>query len=353
MKANTRVFIFIIGVVLSIIAFVGFIAFATTFSPPPVRILVYTRDLNFGDTVSREDLAVVEVANLPSVLVQLYAKPEDAEDVVGKQLLEGVKRGEPVFLAKLATPKNFTRYAALLTDTTKIIMTLAIPQDRIPSKIVIGDKVNLIVVADREFDVVVTPSPTPQGIVFETPTPLPEGAEATPTPTPTPAVLFPIVDLVLQNIPVIDIQRELVENPNFGREGDDRRYIEGPVKAIVVLIPREYQQVIVLAQAMNKLYVTLASPYNESFTEAIPYRPLSYDEYGKLVRFKQNEALRRGDYITHELYLRYFEAFYPPDHQSIVATREAWLNREEVDQEKAESLKYLILKQTPTPPVRP
>ncbi|MCS7063478.1 MAG: SAF domain-containing protein [Methylacidiphilales bacterium] len=353
---SIRIVLALIGILITVGAFAGFIVFASLFSPPPATVLVYNKDLNFGDIINEGDITSVEVSNLPPSLLRLYASPRNQDAVIGFRLLAPVARGEPVMITKLASPNNFSRYAAILTDTRNVIMSIPIRPQLIPPKIGIGDKVNLMIIIESGgFDVVITPSPTPfAGFgqpVPPTATPVPDDVvlEPTPTITATPVVLFPISDVILEAVPVIDVRRALVENPNFGVGGDNRRFIEGDIEAIILVVPREYQNVINFAVATDRLRISLSSPFGGDYTKAVPVLPISLDVYGKLYRFKMEDSIQRGIVITHTLYERYFELFYPEIHAAIIATREAWISRPGVERDKDKYMEAVIMRYTPTP----
>lgn len=353
----------ILGLVLTIGAFVGFIYFSVVISPPPYRYLVYRRDMVAGDKISADDIAVVEVIGLQEGLKRLYVPPERLEQVIGARLLENVRSGQPVNPSALTGSLNRSTYSAVLTTPHEVVVSIPIRQGIAPKKLAVGDLVNFsAIIEGPEFDIANTPTPTPFGAPFglsagqfaATPSETneagetgeeSEAAEAQPTPTPTPRVLFPIVDVILENVPIIDIERDLIENPN---RGQGEQFIPGDIKAITVKVPKRYDQILLMFAAKNQLRISVASPFSAR-NQNFPQPPLTYDEYGRLVRYKIEESVKRADYITLTVLGEYINSFYPEVAQSILATREAFLTAPNLAPEKVAPFRGEVLRQTPTP----
>jgi hypothetical protein len=313
-----RIVLTVLGIALVIIAFVAVVGFGAATNPPTLRVAVAVRDLNAGDQLSSRDYRIVEQIIDPG-LARLYVQEGELPTYEGAYVVDSMRRGDPLNKVKLAAGDSagVRRYALVLTDSNDVVMVLPANPDIIPNQISTGDFVNILFAGGAEVginqlpDATQTPQQQSLGIVTTVPasTPVPASqitVTQTPTPTATPRIVLPMSDLMLERVPVLAVNYQQIQNPDYGAGGTntDRPFLDGPITSIVVRVPRAYQTLLGFAVAASKLRFAIASPLL-TVREVRPQLGVDWQAYMDMYRWKQMQTDLRGETLTRTLFPLY------------------------------------------------
>lgn len=307
-----RIGLTILGIALVVIAFAGVLGVGVVANRPPLRIAVALRDLSQGERLSDADVRLVDQV-LDPALARLYVQDGDLPRYLGGYVVDVVRRGDPLNRVKIATGQDAlgNRYSLVLTDTDDVVMVLPVNPDLIPSKVAAGDFVNIAYFVGSDSNLQL-PDATPAApsLVYGVPavTPALPGLKATdvPTDSPTPQLVMPVADLMLEHVPVLDVNYEQVQNPNAmgGSQGGEPLYVNGPIKSIVVRVPRSHQTVLTFASAAGRVRYAIASPLDQPAAMR-PRGVVDWKRMVDLLRWKEEQAALHGETITQSLYPAY------------------------------------------------
>ena len=248
MKVNMPVLI--IGVVLAIIAVIGIFFVGSVLNPAPVPVPVAIADIPAGTVLQQNQFRLEEWNGVqPQTLAALFAV---AEFPVGHQTLVDVPAGSPLYKADVsseATVGYAVRMSQYVTGTQKVIVTIPVKPDTGGNIPVNGDQVDLIfsLGAVQAREVQSHPQPTPTAAPYGRPTTgtltLQEAGEMTQT------LPLPLSVLVLENIPVLQVDCEKITRPGGGSglPGDADNapvVVDGDARRLYVTVSREQAEVL-------------------------------------------------------------------------------------------------------------
>ncbi len=113
--ASTGINLVVLGVSVGIflVAFVALNALGSAQKPPTISVLSATRDLNIGDVLTANDLAVKTVFQDDNA--SLYIPGDEVTGVVGGVVAQPIFSGQPVFRSAIvAQAAEGTRLSAVL-----------------------------------------------------------------------------------------------------------------------------------------------------------------------------------------------------------------------------------------------
>ncbi|MBL0345807.1 SAF domain-containing protein [Candidatus Villigracilis affinis] len=115
--ASTGVNLVVLGVSVGIflVAFIALNALGAAQKPPTISVLSATHDLNIGDVITANDLAVKTVFQDDNA--SLYIPGEEVTGVVGGIVAQPIGSGQPIFRnAIVASAAEGTRLSAVLAQ---------------------------------------------------------------------------------------------------------------------------------------------------------------------------------------------------------------------------------------------
>ena len=115
--ASTGVNLVVLGVSVGIflVAFIALNALGAAQKPPTISVLSATRDLNIGDVITANDLAVKTVFQDDNA--NLYIPGEEVTGVVGGIVAQPIGSGQPIFRNAIVAPAaEGTRLSAVLAQ---------------------------------------------------------------------------------------------------------------------------------------------------------------------------------------------------------------------------------------------
>jgi len=285
---------FTIGIVLAILAFVGFLMLGGMMAPPPYSVVVAVQDIPAYSTLDPNALGI-DAQRINSQVAQTLIQREEIDQYVGGFVLENIHAGEPLRKSAIVAsgnPQAINRLALVMTDPDKVAMVIPVDPKTAPSQIAPGDWVDLVVglapgnistSSNTTFSNLLTP-PTPLSpIVSFGPTPV-SGVRSVPTLPPNPLPLnsstnngsvsatdmnLPADKVVIQNVPVLAVRFQQVPNPAFTGSGagfgqsqsseatSQPAYIQGDIQTLTVLVPRSSIELLTFGKDNGRVHVVL------------------------------------------------------------------------------------------------
>lgn len=249
MKVNVPVLI--VGVVLAIIAVVGIFFVGAVLNPAPVPVPVASVDIPAGTTLQQNQFRLEEWNGVqPQTLATLFTA---SEFPIGQRTLVDVPAGSPLYKAYVSSEEtvgNAVRMSQYVTGTQKVIVTIPVKPDTGGNIPVNGDQVDLIfslgAVQAREVQShpQVTPTAAPYGGRPTTGTLTLQETEET-----TQTLPLPLSVLVLENIPVLQVDCEKITQPGGGSglPGDANNapvVVDGDARRLYVTVNREQAEIL-------------------------------------------------------------------------------------------------------------
>ena len=298
--ASTGINLVVLGVSVGIflVAFFALNALGAAQKPPTVSVLAATRDLNIGDVITANDLAVKTVFQDDNAT--LYIPGEEVTGVVGGIVAQPIFNGQPVFRSAIVAPAaEGTRLSAVLAQYPGYSL-FPLPLDAMnliaPDAIAFlpGDLINVTVVISSRPQQMTTPTAMPDlildpGVVQPTATAAPqEIAQADALNRALPPLAK---DLFPMGVRVVSVQGLPVQTDSTNTENSDSSFttFDQP-QMLMLLVPNESREVLSLAlQQGDRLVVSLMARGEEA-----PTAGFTYWDFEDLFKSDREDALGRG-----------------------------------------------------------
>jgi hypothetical protein len=298
----------IIGAILLIVAFVGFLLLTTVFNPPSVTVLIAAQDIQPGDVLGPDMVQLAEV-DLPNVAY--YITEPEIPQYAGAVAIERVYQGEFLYKGNFVAAEAGQlpdRLSLVLSDPNLVAFVIPVSPEVAPPGIRPGDRIDLTMgigsatFLSGQLSLIPTPNPLEPrevylaGVYQQQPgifdeegdeflgdpsetgalLPTPQITPASSSPEETGATL-PITKTIVRGAIVISVIRDTQINPAFtgGEEQDVFAY--GDVIALVVVIPSEAQELVSFALDNGTIRVALLSPLAEDDSTQ-PTMGMSWDD---------------------------------------------------------------------------
>ena len=279
--ASTGINLVVLGVSIGIflVAFLALNALGAAQKPPTISVLSATRNLNIGDVLTVNDLAVKTVFQDDNAA--LYIPGEEATAVVGGIVAQPIFSGQPVFRSAIvAQAAEETRLSAVLAKYPGYSL-FPLPLDAMNlvapgvEAFLPGDLVGVTVVIASRPQQMTTPTAMPElilepGSVIEpTATALPQEVEQADALS---RALPPLAkDLFPTGVRVISVQGMAPKTDTSEEENSSFTTFDQP-KMLILLVPNGSREVLSLAlQQGDKLVVSLMARGDESPTAGFTY----------------------------------------------------------------------------------
>ncbi|MBX3037363.1 MAG: hypothetical protein KF758_10695 [Anaerolineales bacterium] len=298
--ASTGVNLVVLGVSVGIflVAFIALNALGAAQKPPTISVLSATRDLNIGDVIMANDLAVKTVFQDDNA--SLYIPGEEVTGVVGGVVAQPIFNGQPIFRsAILAQAAEGTRLSAVLAQFPGHSL-FPLPLDAMnlvspdAEAFLPGDLIGVTVVISTRPQQMSTPTPMPELVI--------DPGHIEPTAQPSPLELeqadamnrtFPPLakDLFPMGVRVIAIQGLPAQTDSTeNSDGGSSFTLEDTQKMLILLVPNESREVLSLAlQQSDRLVVSLMARGDE-----IPSAGFTYWDFEDLFKQDREEVLGGG-----------------------------------------------------------
>jgi len=298
--ASTGVNLVVLGVSVGIflVAFIALNALGAAQKPPTISVLSATRDLNIGDVIMTNDLAVKTVFQDDNA--SLYIPGEEVTGVVGGVVAQPIFSGQPIFRsAILAQAAEGTRLSAVLAQFPGHSL-FPLPLDAMnlvspdAEAFLPGDLIGVTVVISTRPQQMSTPTPMPELVI--------DPGYIEPTAQPSPLELeqavamnrtFPPLakDLFPMGVRVIAVQGLPAQTDSTeNSDGGSSFTLEDTQKMLILLVPNESREVLSLAlQQSDRLVVSLMARGDE-----IPSAGFTYWDFEDLFKQDREEVLGGG-----------------------------------------------------------
>ncbi len=295
--ASTGVNLVVLGVSVGIflVAFIALNALGAAQKPPTISVLSATRDLNIGDVIMANDLAVKTVFQDDNA--SLYIPGEEVTGVVGGVVAQPIFSGQPIFRsAILAQAAEGTRLSAVLAQFPGHSL-FPLPLDAMnlvspdAEAFLPGDLIGVTVVISTRPQQMSTPTPMPELVI--------DPGYVEPTAQPSPFELeqadalnrsFPPLakDLFPMGVRVIAVQG--LPQPTESSEDSGSFNLNTQPKMLILLVPNESREVLSLAlQQGDRLVVSLMARSDE-----VPSAGFTYWDFEDLFKQDREEVLGGG-----------------------------------------------------------
>ncbi len=293
--ASTGVNLVVLGVSVGIflVAFIALNALGAAQKPPTISVLSATRDLNIGDVIMANDLAVKTVFQDDNA--SMYIPGEEVTGVVGGVVAQPIFNGQPIFRsAILAQAAEGTRLSAVLAQFPGHSL-FPLPLDAMnlvspdAEAFLPGDLIGVTVVISTRPQQMSTP--TPELII--------NPGYVEPTAQPSPLELeqadsinrsFPPLakDLFPMGVRVIAVQG--LPQQTESSEDSGSFNLDTQPKMLILLVPNESREVLSLAlQQGDRLVVSLMARGDEA-----PSAGFTYWDFEDLFKQDREEVLGGG-----------------------------------------------------------
>ena len=295
--ASTGVNLVVLGVSVGIflVAFIALNALGAAQKPPTISVLSTTRDLNIGDVITANDLAVKTVFQDDNA--SLYIPGEEVTGVVGGVVAQPIFNGQPIFRsAILAQAAEGTRLSAVLAQFPGHSL-FPLPLDAMnlvspdAEAFLPGDLIGVTVVISTRPQQMSTPTPMPElvidpGYVEPTAQPSPLELEQADAMNRT---LPPLAkDLFPMGVRVIAVQG--LPQQTESSEDSGSFNLDTQPKMLILLVPNESREVLSLAlQQGDRLVVSLMARGDET-----PSAGFTYWDFEDLFKSDREEVLGEG-----------------------------------------------------------
>ncbi|HNT73499.1 MAG TPA: hypothetical protein PKH77_00630 [Anaerolineae bacterium] len=252
---------FILGLILAGLAFVGVVAFGFLMRPTTYDVAVVMADVPPYTQMTAEMVAV-DTQSVSGAIADKYILAEEWQAMLAAGMVVAVEplhTGEPLLRETIATGENaykVRRLAVALTDPDLTVLAVPVDADTMPA-IYAGDAVALffsagqLQVQEITTDVItVLPATVNAPPVLQQPI-IREQAEAF---TDTARLRLPLTKRIAEGL-VYRLNRELIENPNYGAAGaeNEPQYVEGAVTSIDVVVHVDVAEWVAYALAHGKV----------------------------------------------------------------------------------------------------
>ena len=281
--ASTGVNLVVLGVSVGIflVAFIALNALGAAQKPPTISVLSATHDLNIGDVITPNDLAVKTVFQDDNA--SLYIPGDEVTGVVGGVVAQPIFNGQPVFRSAIvAQAAEGTRLSAVLAKYPGYSL-FPLPLDAMnlvapdAGAFLPGDLVGVTVVITSRPQQMTTPTAMPELI-------LQPGTGIEPTATPAPQeleqadalsrALPPLAkDLFPMGVRVISVQGlpPQTDSTDTSNSNSSLTTIDRP-QMLILLVPNTSREVLSLAlQQGDRLVVSLMARGDETPTAGFTY----------------------------------------------------------------------------------
>ena len=297
--ASTGVNLVVLGVSVGIflVAFIALNALGAAQKPPTISVLSATHDLNIGDVITANDLAVKTVFQDDNA--NLYIPGEEVTGVVGGIIAQPIGSGQPIFRNAIVAPAaEGTRLSAVLAQFPGHSL-FPLPLDAMnlvspdAEAFLPGDLIGVTVVISTRPQQMSTPTPMPELVID------PE-YNIEPTTQPSPLELeqadamnrsFPPLakDLFPMGVRVIAVQGLPAPTDSSDTNGSSFT-LEDTQKMLILLVPNESREVLSLAlQQGDRLVVSLMARGEE-----VPSAGFTYWDFEDLFKADREEVLGGG-----------------------------------------------------------
>ena len=296
-SASTGVNLVVLGVSVGIflVAFIALNALGAAQKPPTISVLSATRDLNIGDVITANDLAVKTVFQDDNA--SLYIPGEEVTGVVGGVVAQPIFTGQPIFRsAILAQAAEGTRLSAVLAQFPGHSL-FPLPLDAMnlvspdAEAFLPGDLIGVTVVISTRPQQMSTPTPMPELVI--------DPGYVEPTAQPSPLELeqadainrsFPPLakDLFPMGVRVIAVQG--LPQQTESSEDSGSFNLDTQAKMLILLVPNQSREVLSLAlQQGDRLVVSLMARGDE-----LPSAGFTYWDFEDLFKQDREEVLGGG-----------------------------------------------------------
>jgi len=285
---QTRLGQVLFGVLILVVAAIGFYFVTQAMLPQTFQVVVALRDIQQGEQLTPDIVSYIEVQLAdPS----LYVLTDEINEFGYHPTVRFLSAGELIpksAISKEGNPEAGTRLSLSLEDPGSVAIRVFVTEENFPEAIAIGDfvDINVSIGAATFLTGPIVPEPTTMPYdpienftitAGEDGELIAEYIEPSPTPTPGRNYMLPVTKTVYRGARVLNVVYNIEYNPDTSEDAD--AFIRGAVAAVDVAVPREIQEAV--AFALNNGIVNLAV-LDPNFNPDYKVSPgVSYDDFAE------------------------------------------------------------------------
>mgnify|MGYP000630874707 CR=1 FL=1 len=279
---------FLIGILLAVGAFIGYLLLGNFLAPPPATVVVALRDIPPYTPLDANMLGV-DAQQLNSQVLQTLVQKNELDEYLGGFVTTPIFAGEPLrksAIVMAGNPLASKRLALALTDSNRVAAVIPVNAETSPSQIVTGDYVDLVISMapgnlasnnSNNFGEILSgqdssqasfgfgPSAviTPTQSTFQSSFILSSGIIS--APLSGEIMNLPVTKAVIRSVAVLAVSFEQSPNPTYASAGfgedssapPQTAFVEGEIKSITVSIPRDSAELLNFGIDNGKVHVLL------------------------------------------------------------------------------------------------
>lgn len=279
---------FVIGILLALGAFIGYLLLGNFLAPPPALVVVALRDIPPYTPLDANMLGV-DSQHLNNQVLGTLVQKNELDEYVGGFVTSPIFAGEPLRKSSVVTAGNplaSKRLALALTDPQRVAAVIPVDTKTSPSQIVTGDYVDLVISMapgnltsnnSNNFGELLTGQNYnqvnfdfgPSAVITPTQNTFPSSfllvSGIISAPLSGNIMNLPVTKAIIRSVPVLAVSFEQSPNPSYASAGfgEDSNappqpaYIEGEIKSLTVSIPRESAELLNFGIDNGKVHVLL------------------------------------------------------------------------------------------------
>lgn len=337
----------IIGIVLVSVAFGALYMVANVINPPAQNVLVATHDIQPGEVLVQSMIELVPV-NLPST--DMFITEDDISRFSGAVAVEVIHKGELLHMASFVerdNPAAAERAALALDDPKMVAFVVPVSEETAPPNIQQGDRVNLVLGIGGSSYLSSTVSLLREAessdmtnvdmLESRQETDISNGAttlDAFDTGDDqhymSESLTLPIAKTLVRRARVLQVVYKNRPDPAYTGEAGQEAYLSGEIKAIVLAVPEDSQELLTFALSNGEVRIALCSPLADEGEQVT--MGMSWQDLGAYFVLERIQGMSEME----------FEQMLAGPGANLLWTR--WLAEREAERRRL---------QTPTPPTLP
>ncbi len=263
-----RKVLLILGVVLAIISAGGVFLFLQSTRPTVLEVPVAVTDIRAGEVIRSDLFRLTRLSNVDAQTASKWVTFAEWKQADGKVTTSDIRAGFPIAKAQIDPDSSAafeTRLSLALTGTNEYYIVVPVKPDEVGTYLQQGDRIDLILNLDEAIGM------DEEGKVLNA-----KAIEA--SETVTQSAQAPISKLVMQNLPILRLERARVATAS-GQPAQAQVATLGDIKRLYIKVDRD--QLEVLSFVLNTGKRTFAVRAAISSDAALPTDGVTWDDFAR------------------------------------------------------------------------
>jgi Flp pilus assembly protein CpaB len=268
---NMRKVLLIIGVVLALVSAGGVFLFLQSTRPTVLEVPVAVTDIRAGEVIRSDLFRLTRLSNVDAQTASKWVTFAEWKQADGKVTTSDIRAGFPIAKAQIDPNSSSafeTRLSLALTGTNDYYVVVPVKPDEVGTYLQPGDRIDLILNLSEAIGI------DEKGKVLDA-----KGIEA--SETITQSALAPISKLVMQNLPILRLERARVTaaSGQQAQTAQTQAVTLGDIKRLYLKVDRD--QLEVLSFVLNTGKRTFAVRAAMGSDAALPSDGVTWDDFAR------------------------------------------------------------------------